>query len=271
MNQQNIKDFFVWALPNVWDVIMVKNLILWYDFSDFLEHSKDIQAAEFSYEYNFLREEKIDDFRIAIFGVKKDFFLQLQKHFPEFQYEKLYDFFSQAQTFYKEDFLTVSLTFDAGKKLEEIKVYFDTFVTPENPLFWAYFPESFVKIIENKISFWLASLTLGKTQIRDIKLYIPTNQYILKCVELFLKNNQEYQDVRHCIPFDVLFRFWKDKKLESIKLYYQLKKFPELKKKFGEKYFPEVDLRENMQDEIWIDFDIKKGINKLNYYIWLFR
>jgi hypothetical protein len=27
----------------------------------------------------------------------------------------------------------------------------------------------------------------------------------------------------------------------------------------------------NIHDEIWIDFNLKWGINKVNYYIWLYK
>lgn len=269
--------FIDWYYKDEWDLAKMKKIVKEYNFDDYILNSRDFELIEVSYEYNFSCKTYNDDFRIALFWLKLDFIEIFKQNFCDYNFnlDLLKKFYFDAWDKLKEKYISISFTFDKDYKLSWMKIYFDTFILDNNDILYNFYPSKFIKLIKWYTSFALASMTITQKEILDFKLYIPTTKYFTKIADILLKDNLEYQKFKDFTSFDILFRFCDDKKtIKSVKLYYELRYNSWLRELISQKYFSWLfknNLKINSRDEVWIDFHLKWGINKINYYIWLFK
>jgi len=226
-------------------------------------YNSDEQLMDISYEYDCIKNINSYNIRFSYFWTNISFLKSLDNYLTTkdlvLEYNKYIEYI-------KNDFITLSFSF-TGNIIENIKIYFD--------VYWKKIPTNIIPLNNNIIDdIILLSFTWNKKWIIEKKVYLPFNKYNYYYSRLLLQKNYIFSFYKKYIPFDILFREQKWK-LCSIKYYYKYNDInKELFSYIIRKYFSNIKEKEstlNLQYEIWIDFNLIKWINKINYYIWLYK
>jgi len=228
--------------------------------------SSDFQLCDISYDYNLLTWELSSDTRFSYFGSTIKFLSLLKKNnFIDNINLYLANYLSY-KNLLKEKFITYSFVFK-NWELELLKYYFDIFFTKSiaSPAWGKKY------ILENEVV--LLSSTFKADKIIEKKIYYPVNKKLYAHINNLLENNGYFQKIKEYFPFDILFRMDNTGMLKSLKIYYRGKE--------NEKLFDFVRFliwkkkptlgKLNIKEEVWIDFDLKWWINKISYYVGLYK
>ncbi len=263
--KKQIKTFFdLYLQSDIWDLGVLKKIIL-EDNNNYYLESSDIQLLDLSFEYDYKKKIILDNIRFSYFWTNINFLNKLEekkliKNIKEYK-EKYYFY----KDILKDSLLTYSFILE-NNILKSIKFYFDIDISKKEKL------SSIEKKLTEKIV--LTAFSFKDDKFREEKYYYELNTYIYYYSSLYLKNNKSFEEYRKNIPFEVLFRKNNLWKLISIKYYYKknnknYKLFEKANNLFKKK-IEENDLL-NLKEEVWIDFNLNWWINKLDYYIWLYK
>jgi len=267
VNVLRSKDFIYWD-----DMTFVFETIIKYakDNDIYYLNSPDYELFDFSLEYSWGNNNINDVFRASYFWTNLDF---LKEIFFKFWYtESLRVFLSvykEYLPFLKDNLVTCGFKFFKWN-LVELKVYFDTkkskqLLTKENV-------GRGLDTIKSEIL--LKSFTFNKNECLEEKLYIPPDEDSLVYAEKLLQNNNEYPQFQNSDYYDILYRYY-DKKLKSIKFYYNVRLDTFLKKTIKERFGKALSKKDflwlSIKEELGVDFNLNTWINKYNYYIWLYK